>query len=418
MSDARVLPGFDVERVRSEFPIFSRPLKKGLPLTFLDSGASAQKPAVVIDKTREVYEEYFANAYRGVYQFGARVDEELEAAREKICRFIGARSVEEIVFTSGATMSINLVAQGWGRRFLNPGDEILLNEMEHHANIVPWQMVAAERQAKLTWIPLTPDGRLDLEQLDSVVTERTRMIAVTAMSNVLGTVNPIDVLVQKAREVGAAVLVDGAQSVPHLPTDVMHPEIDFLAFSGHKLFGPSGVGVLYGRRELLEEMQPFLGGGHMIATVSREQSTWADPPAKFEAGTLPIAQAIALGTAVDYVVQQDLEAVHAHERDLMNYASGRLSEIPGIRIYGPPLSERGPIFSFTIDGAHPEDLAHLLDRRGVFVRHGHHCTMPLHELLQVSATVRVSLAMYNTREDIDRLMDAIDFARQRLRLTS
>lgn len=417
MSEVPSQSVFEVERVRNDFPIFARPLKNGLPLTYLDSGASSQKPSVVIDRMREVYEEYFANAYRGVYQFGARIDDELESARDRIRNFVGAESCDEIVFTSGTTMSINLVARAWGGRFLQAGDEIVVNEMEHHANLVPWQMIAAERKARLRWLPLTEEGRLDIDRLDDVVNERTRMIAVTAMSNVLGTVNPIDLLARKADEVGARLLVDGAQSVPHSVTDVQNPRIDFLAFSGHKLFGPSGIGVLYGRKSLLEEMDPFLGGGHMIATVSKDHSTFSAPPAKFEAGTIPITQAIGLGTAVDYVESLDLRSVHEYERGLMQYAFQRLQEIPGLQIIGPPLECRGPIFSFTVDGAHPEDLAHLLDRRGVFVRHGHHCTMPLHESLQLSATVRVSLAMYNTREDIDRLIDAIGFARQRLRLS-
>lgn len=407
---------FDVESIRQQFPILHKPLPKGLPLIYLDSAASAQKAQVVIDKEREVYENFYANAYRGVYRFGAQVDDELEATREKVREFIGAKSADEILFTSGSTMSINMVAAGWGRKNLKTGDEILLNEMEHHANLVPWQQVARETGAHLRFIPLTSDGQLALDQLDEVLSEKTRLIAVTGMSNVLGTVNPVRQLAERASQVGAVIMVDGAQSVPHTPTNVQTDGIDFLAFSGHKLFGPSGIGVLYGRRELLEQMDPLLTGGHMIERVYKDHSTWAPLPAKFEAGTIPIAQAIALGTAVDFVRAVGFDAIHRHEQSLLNYAYERLLEIPGLTIYGPSTSLKGPIVSFTIKGAHPEDLAQLLDRRGVFVRHGHHCTMLLHDLLGVPATVRASFALYNIREEIDGLVEAIHFARQKLRL--
>jgi cysteine desulfurase/selenocysteine lyase len=370
----------------------------------------------VIEKQQEVYEQYFANAYRGVYRFGARVDDELEATREKVRQLIGARTTDEIIFTAGTTMSINMVAQAWGRRFLEPGDEILLNEMEHHANIVPWQLVAQERGAKLTYLPLTSDWRLDLSRLDEFLTEKTRMVAVCGMSNVLGTINPIDAIIERARAVGALVLVDGAQSVPHQPVNVVDSNIDFLAFSGHKLFGPSGVGILYGREELLAEMPPFLGGGHMIDEVFHDHSTWAPLPAKFEAGTLPIVQAIGLGTAIDYVQSLGFDRIRAYEHELLEYAYEQLQRIPGMRIYGPDLEHKGPIVSFTMDGAHAEDLAQLLDRKGVFVRHGHHCAMLLHKRIGVPATVRASMALYNTRDDIDRLVSALQFARERLRL--
>ncbi len=408
---------FNVEDLRARFPILGRPLPKGLPLVYLDSAASAQKPQAVIDKEREVYEQYYANAYRGVYRFGARIDEELELTRGKIQRLINAAEPAEIIFTSGSTMSINLVAMSWGPGHVKPGDEILINEMEHHANLVPWQRLAQQTGATLRFIPLTDDGRLDLAQLDSVLSPKTKIVAVTGMSNVLGTINPIDVISARAHAVGAIVLVDGAQSVPHVKTDVIASGIDFLAFSGHKLFGPSGIGVLYGRRDLLDAMDPFLTGGHMIDRVWRDHTTWAAPPAKFEAGTIPIAQAIALGAAIDFVNDLNYETIHAHEQALLAYAHQRLTEIPGLKIYGPSLEHKGPIVSFTIDRAHPEDLAQLLDRRGVFVRHGHHCTMPLHDLLGVRATVRASFALYNTTVEIDTLVDALEFARQKLRLT-
>ncbi len=407
---------FDIDAVRADFPILGKALSKGRRLTFLDSAASAQKPLVVIEKEREVYENYYANAYRGVYQFGAMVDEELEASREAVRELLGAASVDEIIFTSGTTMSINLVANAWGRKFLKPGDEILLNEMEHHANIVPWQHIAKATGAIVKFLPLTEDGRLNLEVLNDYLTERTKLVAVTGMSNVLGTINPIGEISKRAKAVGALVLVDAAQSVPHGLVNVQDPAVDFLAFSGHKIVGPSGVGVLYGRRELLEAMDPFLCGGHMISRVYQDHSEYADPPMKFEAGTLPIAQAIALRPAIEYVKTLGFEAIHAHERDLLEYATTRLLEIPGLTIYGPSVEHKGSICSFTIDKVHPEDLANLLDRHGVFVRHGHHCTMPLHDLLKVPATTRASFAFYNNREDVDALIEGIHFARKRLRL--
>jgi cysteine desulfurase / selenocysteine lyase len=424
MTDMSQLPPLDVEAVRRDFPILNRPLesgrhRKGKPPSFLDSGASAQKPQCVIDREREVEEQFFANAYRGVYYFGARVDEELEATRSGIANFIGAESTDEIIFTSGTTMSLNIVARAWGGKFLEPGDEVLITEMEHHANIVPWQMVCAERGATLRWLPLTEDRRLDMGRLDEFLTPKTKMLAVTSMSNVLGTVNPISELARRAHEIGSLICVDAAQSVPHLMTDASGQRgdtepVDFLAFSGHKLYGPTGVGVLYGRRDLLCEMNPFLGGGHMISQVHRDHSTWADPPAKFEAGTLPIVQAIALGTAVGYVSDLGLDRIHAHEADLLNYAHQQLATIPGLTIHGPDPVHKGAICSFTIDGAAAEDLANLLDIRGVFVRHGHHCAMPLHDVLGVPASVRASFGVYNSRDDVDRLVDGLKFGLERL----
>ena len=410
------IPSFDVEAIRDDFPVLGKPLPKGMPVVFLDTAASAQKPRCVIDKQTEIFETCYANAHRGTYQFGAQIDDELEGSREKVRVLLGAADVDEIIFTSGTTMSINLVANTWGRKFLQPGDEILLNEMEHHANIVPWQQIAAEKGAKLTYLPLTADARLDLDQLDDVLTDKTRLVAVTGMSNMLGTINPIDRIAAKAKQHGALVMVDAAQSVPHFSVNVVNSQIDFLAFSGHKLYGPTGIGVLYGRRELLETMPPFLGGGHMIDRVYRDHSTWADPPARFEAGTLPIVEAIALGTAIDYVTSIGFDALRAHDAQLTEYAHARLSEIPGMKIYGPAPEHKGGIVSFTIDGIHPEDLATQLDRKGVFARHGHHCTMPLHDHLGVSATTRVSFGMYNTTAEIDVLCEVIQFARKRFGL--
>ena len=406
----------DISAIRDQFPVFGETLPNGSSVTFLDSAASAQKPKCVIDAERLVQETHYANAYRGVYQFGAQIDDELEATRETVRSLLHAEHTHEIIFTAGSTMSINLVAHGWGIKHLKPGDEILLNVMEHHANFVPWQQVAKKTGAKLVFIPLTEQGELDLDEFDKLVSERTKILAVCGMSNMLGTINPIQKLAERVHEVGGIVVVDGAQSVPHLPVDVISEGIDFLAFSGHKIYGPSGVGLLYGRTELLENMDPSIFGGHMIDQVNLTESTWAPLPARFEAGTPPIAQVVALKTAIDFVNEIGFEAMHEHESLLTRTAIERLNEFPGTTIYGPHADQRGAIVSFTMQGAHPEDLAQLLDRKGVFIRHGHHCTMPLHNQLGIQASVRVSFGIYNTLEDIDRLIDAIHFARGRLRL--
>ena len=416
MTDSVIVSHLNITQVRKEFPVLHKPLPNGAPLVFLDSAASAQKPQCVIDKETEVYTNYYANAYRGDYQFGVRIDEELEAVRAKVRDFIGAARSEEIVFTSGTTMSVNLVANAWGRKSLQPGDEILLTEMEHHANLVPWQQIARERGAKLRFLPITSDYLLDLSRLDEFLTDRTRMVAVTGMSNVLGTIPPLRELTAAAHRKGALIFVDAAQSVPRLPVDVQNPQIDFLAFSGHKLYGPTGVGVLYGRSELLREMDPFLCGGHMISRVGWEHSEWAEPPAKFEAGTLCIAQAIALGAAVDWVTELGMDRLVEHEHRLLLHALDVLPTVPGLKIYGPAADHKGAIVSFTVEGAHPQDLSNFLDRKGVAVRYGHHCTMPLHEKLGVPATVRASFAAYTTEAEIDTLVEALHFARKKLRL--
>ncbi len=407
---------FDVAAVRRDFPILARPLPNGAALAYLDNGATAQKPQVVIDKVREVYETCNANVHRGIHQLGDRVTVELEAAREKVRRFINAADTAEIIFTAGTTMSINLVAQAWGRKFLKPGDEILLNEMEHHANLVPWQQTAKATGAKLRFLPLTADGQLDATHFDRLLTSRTKLVAVTGMSNVLGTINPIRDLTARAHQVGAVILVDGAQSVPHLPTDVRDPQIDFLAFSGHKLFGPTGIGVAYGRRELLEAMDPFLCGGNMISEVHLESSTWGELPSKFEAGTIPIAEAIGLGAAIDYVQALGFAAIHTQETKLLERAMRLLPETPGVTIYGPSCEHRGSIVGFTVEKVHPHDLADLLDQKGVAIRAGHHCTMPLHDWLDVPATARASFAFYNTEAEVDTLIEAIHYARHKFRL--
>lgn len=413
---SKATTAFDIQKIRAQFPVLNQVLACGLPPVYLDSGASAQKPQSVIDKEREVEEQYFANAYRGRYSFGARIDEELEASRQKIASFIGAKSPQHVAFTGGTTMTLNMVAFGWGRRNIQAGDEILITEMEHHANFVPWQQLAKQTGAILRFIPLTSDGRLDLYQLNSVLTNKTKVVAVTGMSNVLGTVTPIAELARRAHAVGAIIVVDGAQSVPHIATNVVSDDIDFLVFSGHKVYGPTGVGIFYGKPERLEETDPILFGGHMISQVFKDHSTWAPAPAKFEAGTLPIVQAIALGKSIDWINEVGIDAIHQHEQQLLKSATEQLEQIPGMRIFGPPIEHKGAIISFRIDGVHPEDLAALLDKKAISTRHGHHCTMPLHNLLGVSGTTRASFAAYNTQEDITSLVDGIIFARQVLKL--
>lgn len=407
---------FDIDAVRRDFPILNKPLPNGQNLVYLDSGASAQKPQCVIDKLAAVYSTQYSNTHRGIHTLGDIVTTEVETARELIRDFIGARSTEEIIFTSGTTASVNAVAYGWARKFLKPGDEILLNVMEHHANFVPWQQAAKATGASLRFIPLTNDGQLDVAKLDEVLTPRTRLVAVTGMSNVLGTINPIQFLAERAHAVGALIFVDGAQSVPHLLTNVQTQNIDFLAFSGHKIFGPSGIGVLWGRPELLLAMDPFQFGGNMIREVFLESSTWADLPAKFEAGTIAIAEAIGLGAAIKYVSELDRDGAHAHETKLTARAFELLNQIPGVTIYGPGLENRGSIVSFTVEGVHPHDLADLFNNRGVAIRAGHHCTMPLHEHLDQAATARASFAFYNTLDEVDALADAIHYARKVFRM--
>ncbi len=405
----------DIKEVMDEFPILVRPLPSGCRPVFLDSGASAQKPVSVIEKEREVQEQYYANAFRGRYYFGQRVDDEIEATRAKAARLVGTERTDEIVFTSGTTMSINLVAASWGRKFLQPGDEVVITEMEHHANFVPWQAIAKERAHKLNIVTITDKCELDPAEIAAMITPRTAMVAVCSMSNVLGTLNPIEAIAARARECGAKILVDAAQSVPHAHTNVKQWDVDFLTFSGHKLYGPSGVGVLYARRELLDEMDPFLYGGHMIERVGREASTWAEPPAKFEAGTMPIVQIIGLGAAIDFVNSLGFEAIHAHETQLLRATHERLQAIPGLTIYGPAVERKGAIVSFAIDGVSTEDLALRLDDAGICTRHGHHCTMVLHERLGVAATTRASFGVYNRLDDVDALGAAVEQAVRELR---
>ena len=399
----------DVNQIRTDFPILSRRIHDK-PLVFLDSAASSQKPRQVLRAMEEAYEECYANVHRGVYTLSEEATCNYEAARDKVASFIGARAREETIFTRNTTESINLVAYTWGRANVGPGDRILLTEMEHHSNIVPWQMLAEEKGAELVYLPVTDDGFLQMDRLDSLLDERVRMVAFTMMSNVLGTITPAREIIQKARAVGAVTLADGAQGVPHLPVNVQDLGCDFLAFSGHKMCGPTGIGVLYGRQELLEEMPPFLGGGDMIRRVDWDRSAWNDLPCKFEAGTPPIVEGIGLGAAVDYLEGLGMEAIAAHERETAIRAVKRLSAIPGMHIVGPPAEARGAVIAFTFRDIHPHDLAHLLDLEGVCVRAGHHCAQPLHKRLGLVATTRASFYVYNTSEEADRLAEALEKA--------
>lgn len=402
----------DVDAVRQDFPILHQTLAGDRPLVYLDTAATAQKPRVVIDKVRECFEQYNSNVHRGIHQLGDRMTTEMEDAREKVRELLGAAEADEIVFNSGTTMAINQVALGWARKMLGPGDEILVNEMEHHANLVPWQMAAKATGASLKYLPLTADGRLDVERLDACLTHKTKLLAVTGMSNVLGTINPIGLLAQRAHAVGAKILVDGAQSVPHQPVDVHQLGIDFLAFSGHKFYAPTGVGVLYAKREILEAMDPVFGGGHMIREVFHDHATWADIPAKFEAGTAPFIEIVGLGAAIDYVRNLGWDAIAAWEHELSIYAHRRMAEIPDLVVHGPGVEHKGAILSFSLPDIHSHDLSDLLDRQGIAVRAGHHCTMPLHERLGLAATTRASLAFYNTKSEVDALVEGIEAARK------
>ncbi len=396
------------ERVREDFPILHTTMH-GKPLIYLDSAGSSQKPRAVLDALRQVYEESYANVHRGIYALAETATQRFEAARVRVARFINAPRAEEIIFTRGTTESINLVAYAWGRANVRAGDEILLTEMEHHSNIVPWQLLAAEKGARLRYLSFDGQGRLAVEELDSLLTERTKLVAVTHQSNVLGTINPVAAIARKAHAAGALVLVDGAQSVPHMPVDVQALGCDFLAFSAHKMCGPSGVGALWARYDLLDAMPPFHGGGEMIMLVGLDSSTYKDPPHKFEAGTPNIADAIVWGTAIDYLDELGMGAVREHERQLVRYALGQLREIRGLRVHGPnDLEQRGGAIAFEVEGAHPHDVAQILDQEGVAVRAGHHCAQPLHRRLGLAASTRASLYLYNTPEDIDALTRGLE----------
>ncbi len=397
--------GLDVARIRAEFPILHQQVR-GKPLVYLDNAATTQKPRSVIEALDHYYRFDNANIHRGVHTLSERATVAYEKARETIRGFINARSTKEVIFVRGATEAINLVAQTWGRANVRAGDEILISEMEHHSNIVPWQMLCEQAGAKLKVIPINDAGELLLEQLDSLLTERTKLVGVTHCSNALGTVNPVRKIIEKAHAAGAVVLVDGAQAVAHLPVDVQALGCDFYVFSGHKLYGPTGVGALYGKEALLDAMPPWHGGGEMIKYVTFEKTIYNDLPAKFEAGTPHIAGGIGLGTAINYVCDVGLGAIAAHEHDLLSYATQRTAEIPEMRIIGTAREKSG-ILSFELGRIHPHDIGTILDHQGVAIRTGHHCAMPVMQRYCVPATARASFAMYNTREEVDAFMNAV-----------
>ena len=403
-------PAYDVDGIRADFPILNQEVH-GKPLIFLDNGASAQKPRQVIDAMRDVYEAEYANVHRGAYYLSEKATERYEGARDIVQRFLNARNRQEIVFSKNVTEAINLVAYSYARRVLEPGDEIIITDMEHHSNIVPWQLMRDERDLVLKFVSCTDDGEFRIEDLAKLITPKTRLISLTHVSNVLGTVVPIKEVAKLAHDNGAKLMVDGAQAVMHMPVDVQDLDCDFYAFTGHKIYGPSGIGVLYGKEELLETMPPFLAGGDMINTVSMGESTWAALPAKFEAGTPPIAQAIGLGVALEYVSSIGLEGIAAHEIDLLTHATQQLSSIDGLRIIGTAPGKTS-VISFTMDCAHPHDISTIIDRAGVSVRAGHHCAQPLMERMGVPATTRASFGMYNTRDEVDTLIAALDSVRE------
>jgi cysteine desulfurase/selenocysteine lyase len=405
-------PLLDVGHVRALFPILGT-TAHGRPLVYLDSAATTQKPRAVIERVTRYYEAENANIHRGVYALSADATAMHDAARARVASFIHAPSEREVIFTRGTTEAVNLVAQAWGHATLRPGDEIVVTAMEHHSNIVPWQLIAAQRGAVVRAAPVTEAGELDLEGFARLLGKRTRMVAVVHLSNALGTINPVRRIAEMAHAAGALCLVDGAQSAAHLPVDVQAIGCDFFAFSGHKLFGPTGIGVLWGREALLDRMPPWQGGGDMIGTVSVEGSTWAPLPAKFEAGTPHIAGAVGLHAAIDFLAALDPAAVAAHEHDLLAYATERVGSIPGVRLVGTA-REKASVLSFTLDGVHPHDLGTVLDAEGICIRAGHHCAQPLMRRFGLVATARASFSVYNTRDDVDALAAGVLKAKEML----
>ncbi len=398
----RVVPaGFDVERIREDFPVLKQSIH-GKPLVYLDSAATAQKPNAVIDAIRRFHEVDCANIHRGVHELSQRSTAAYEETRAKAKKFLNARTKNELIFVRGATEGINLVASSWGRGNVKPGDEIVISALEHHSNIVPWQMLCEDKGAKLRVIPMNDRGELLLEEYEKLLGPRTRMVAVTHVSNALGTINPVGRIVEMAHRAGALTLIDGAQAAPHMKIDVQALDADFYTFSGHKVFGPTGIGILYGKTRLLNAMPPYQGGGDMIKTVTFEKTTYADLPYKFEAGTPNIAGGIGLGAALDYVNSIGLDTIAAYEHELLVYGTEALGEIPGLRIVGTA-KEKAAVLSFVIDGIHPHDIGTVLDRQGIAVRTGHHCAQPVMDRFRVPATTRASLAFYNTFAEIDAL---------------
>jgi cysteine desulfurase/selenocysteine lyase len=403
-------PGFDARAVRAEFPLLAT-AARGHPLVYLDNAATSQKPRAVIDAIVRYYESQNANVHRGVYELSERATAAYEGARERVRGFLGARAASEIVFVRGTTEAINLVAAGFGRAHLGSGDEVLISAMEHHSNIVPWQMVCQERGATLRVIPMNRRGELLLDQVERLLTDRTRIVAVAHVSNSLGTVNPIGEIVRLAHARGVPVLVDGAQAAPHLGIDVQRLDVDFYTVSGHKMFGPTGIGALYGRADRLAALPPYQGGGHMIKSVTFARSTYADSPARFEAGTPNIAGAVGLAAAIDFLATLDRAAVAAHEDELLAYATARLQEIPGVTLVGTA-QRKAAVISFVVDGVHAHDVGTIVDREGVAIRTGHHCTQPVMDFFGVPATARASFALYNTTADVDALVAAVRKVRQ------
>jgi cysteine desulfurase / selenocysteine lyase len=410
---AAVVPsrGFDPHAVRAQFPIFRTPRDR--PLIYLDSAATSQKPDSVLDAMNAYYSQYNANIHRGIYRIAEQATAAYEDARRRVSQFVGAASPREIVFTRNSTEAINLVAYSWARHNMKSGDAVLLTEMEHHSNLVPWHILGEERGIERRFIPVTEDGKLDLQVLPRLLGDgRVKLVGLVHISNVLGTINPVAEVARAAHDAGALVLLDASQSVPHCPVDVKALGIDFMAFTAHKMLGPTGIGALWARRSLLESMPPFLGGGEMIREVTLEGAHWNDVPWKFEAGTMAIAEAVGFAAAVEYLDALGRDAVFAHDRELAVETHARLSEIPGVRVIGPPARERAGVVAFTVEGIHPHDVATVLDRDGVCVRAGHHCAMPLHQKLGIHATARASFHCYSLREELGALVTGLHRARQ------
>ena len=401
---------YDVEKIRSDFPILSREVY-GKPLVYLDNGASAQKPRQVIDAMKDVFESYYSNVHRGVHWTSQRSTEAVEVGRKKVSQFLNAFSENEIIFTRGATESINLVAHSWGRLNLKAGDEVIISHMEHHANIVPWQMLRQDIGIDLKVVPIDDDGNFMFDDYEKLLSPRTKLVSVTHVSNALGTVVPVKAVIERAHALGALVLLDGCQAVQHTAVDVQALDVDFYVFSGHKLYGPTGIGVLWGREDILNSMSPYQTGGEMIASVTFEKTTFKNAPHRFEAGTPAIAEAIGLGAAIDYVQAIGLDNIAAHEHGMLQYATERLLNVEGLKIFGTA-KEKAAIISFNLDGVHPHDLGTFVDRAGVAVRVGHHCAQPVMERYGVAATARASFGLYNTRGEVDALVDALDETRK------
>lgn len=407
MADLNLNNRLDVARIRGDFPILKREVRPGVPLVYLDSTATSQKPLAVIESMNIFYRESNANIHRGIHTLAEESTAAYESARQRVAEFIGAPSARQLIFTRNATESINLVAATWGRANLKSGDVVILTEMEHHSNLVPWHMLAAEKNIRLEFIPVTDQGHLDLEAYRQLLALEPKMVSFTHMSNVLGTINPAKEIIRMAHAAGAVTLVDGAQSVPHFSVNIQDLDADFLAFSAHKMCGPSGIGALYGRKQLLDSMPPFLGGGDMIKRVHLRSFAPNEIPYKFEAGTPAIAEAVGFGVAVDYLSSVGMDAIAGHEREIIAYALERLEEIPGVSIFGPPAEDRGGVAAFYLNGVHPHDISQVLDTFGVAIRAGHHCAMPLHEKFNLPATARASFYLYNTEQEVDQLVEAI-----------